>query len=330
MFLFILIYNLLCQYIIEGWVSNIKSFYNRLKKLRVENDLLQKNLAQMLGLAQTTIANYEQGKRFPDEETLQKIADFFNISLDYLLGRSEIKNCNEDFTLRDSIQLTKCSIEPELIALKHSYFKALLNGEFQIASELIINAVTIDMIDVKRIYKEVFERSLIEIGQQWDKNIIDIYQEHYFSYSTQLIMSQLFPYFHASEKNGHSLISLSTSVDSHNIGIRMVTDFFEIDGWDTYFLGCDIPSRSVIAAIKDRKADIVAISCTMPHYLESVKFLIIAIRDLKQLSNVKIIVGGRLFNRDINLWKSIGADGYSSDADEAINIANGFMKNIVL
>lgn len=315
----------MCQYIIEGWVSNIKSFYNRLKKLRVENDLLQKDLAQMLGLAQTTIANYEQGKRFPDEETLQEIADFFNVSLDYLLGRSEIKNCNEDFTMRDSIQLSKCFIEPELLALKNSYFKALINGELQIASELIINAVAIDMIDVKKIYNEVFERSLIEIGQQWDKNIIDVYQEHYFSYSTQLIMSQLFPYFHTSEKNGHSLISLSTSGDSHNIGIRMVTDFFEIDGWDTYFLGCDIPSQSVITAIKDREADIVAISCTMPHYLESVKFLITAIRDSKQLSNVKIIVGGRLFNRDINLWKSIGADGYSSNADEAVNIANEFM-----
>jgi len=311
-------------------VSNINSFYNRLKNLRGENNLLQKDLAEMLGLAQTTIANYEQGKRFPDEQTLLKIADFFNVSMDYLFGRSEIKSCNEDFSLRDSMQLSKRFINPAILALKNSYFEALINGNLQIASELILNAVASDLIDIKILYSEVFERSLIEIGQQWDLNIIDVYQEHYFSYSTQLIMSQLCPYFHTSEKNGHSLISLSTSGDSHNIGIRMVTDFFEIDGWDTYFLGSDVPTQSLIKAIKDRKADIVAISCTMPYYLDSVKLLITAIRNLKELSNVMIIVGGRLFNRDRNLWKSIGADGYSSNADGAVKVANDFMINRVL
>jgi len=311
-------------------VSNISSFYNRLKNLRIENNLLQKDLAKILGLAQTTIANYENDKRFPDEKTLLKIVDFFNVSLDYLLGRLEIDNCNEDFTQRDSIQLSTSSTDPAIYALKNSYFNALINGKLQIASELILNAVANDIINIKVLYAEVFERSLIEIGQQWDMNIIDVYQEHYFSHSTQLIMSQLSPYLHTSEKNGHSFISLSTSGDSHNIGIRMVTDFFENDGWDTYFLGSNLPSQSVLKAIKDRKADIVAISCTMPHYLESVKSLITAIRNLKELSNVKVIVGGRLFNRERNLWKSIGADGYSSNADMAVKIANNLMINNVL
>ena len=64
----------------------------------------------MLGLAQTTIANYEQGKRFPDEETLLKIADFFNVSMDYLFGRSEIKSFSEDFSHRDSMQLSNAFI----------------------------------------------------------------------------------------------------------------------------------------------------------------------------------------------------------------------------
>lgn len=306
-------------------MSKIGSFYNRIRNLRIENNLLQKDLAEMLGLAQTTIANYEQGKRFPDEETLLKIADFFNVSMDYLFGRSEIKNCNEDFSHRDSMQLSNLFIDPAILALKNSYFKALIDGKLQIASELILNAVASDMIDIKTLYSGVFERFLIEIGQQWDMNIIDVYQEHYFSNSTQLIMSQLCPYLNTSVKNGHSLVSLSTSGDSHNIGIRMVTDFFEMDGWCTYFLGSDVPTQSLIKALKDRKADILAISCTMPYYLNSVKSIITAIRDLKELSNVKIIVGGRLFNRDRTLWKSVGADGYSSNADGAVKLANEFM-----
>ncbi|MBU3189606.1 cobalamin-dependent protein [Clostridium bowmanii] len=308
----------------------ISSFCNRLKNLRVENNLLQKDLAEMLALAQTTIANYEQGKRFPDEEMLLKIADFFNVSLDYLLGRSEINSANEDFTQRDSLKLSKSFIDPTVLALKTSYFDALINGNLQIASELILNAVESGIIDIKRVYSDIFERSLIEIGEQWDMNIIDVYQEHYFSNSTLLIMSQLFPHFHTCEKNGHTLVSLSTSGDSHIIGIRMVTDFFEIDGWKTYLLGSDVPTQSVIKAIKERKADILAISCTIPYYLSSVKSLIAAIRSLKELDNVKIIVGGRLFNRYKILWKSVGADGCSSTADAAVKVANEFMMNRTL
>jgi methanogenic corrinoid protein MtbC1 len=51
---------------------------------------------------------------------------------------------------------------------------------------------------------------------------------------------------------------------------------------------------------------------------------------LKEFTNVKIMVGGRAFNGDKNLWKSIGADGYSSDAVQAINVANEFMISKVL
>lgn len=63
-------------------------FHDRLKELRKEKDLYQKELADKLNIGRTTIANYEQGKRFPDKDTLNKIADYFNVSVDYLLGRT--------------------------------------------------------------------------------------------------------------------------------------------------------------------------------------------------------------------------------------------------
>lgn len=308
-------------------MNNISNFYTRLKNLRVRNNFVQKDLAEKLGLAQTTIANYEKGKRFPDEEILLKIADIFNISLDYLLGRSEIYSCNEDFTQRDSIQPSKNLIDPSILTLKNEYLDALISGELQVARTLILNAVCNDLIDVKRLYTEIFKPSLIQIGEMWDMNIIDVYQEHYFSNSTQSIMSQLYPYFHCSTKKSFSCISLSASGDSHNMGIQMVTDFFEMDGWDTYFLGSHVPTQSVLKAIKDRKTDIIIISCTISSYIDSLKCLIMAIRNLKGSNDVKIMVGGRAFNAYNNLWKSVGADGFSANAEEAVKMANEFMIN---
>lgn len=60
-------------------------------KLRKENNLTQKELAEKLYLTQNGYSSYENGRTEPNIETLCKIADFYNVSLDYLVGR-EIKN----------------------------------------------------------------------------------------------------------------------------------------------------------------------------------------------------------------------------------------------
>lgn len=64
----------------------------RIKSLRKENNLLQKDLADKLSLSQQSISLYEAKKREPDYETLKIIAKFFNVSTDYILGISNIKN----------------------------------------------------------------------------------------------------------------------------------------------------------------------------------------------------------------------------------------------
>ncbi len=60
---------------------------NRIKDLREDRDLKQSDLAKVTGIDQRTISNYETGKTNPDSEALIKLADFFNVSIDYLVGR---------------------------------------------------------------------------------------------------------------------------------------------------------------------------------------------------------------------------------------------------
>ena len=60
-----------------------------LKELRDRNKISQKDLASRLGVAQNTLSNWENGNRHPDPEMLTKIADYFDVSLDYLLGRCD-------------------------------------------------------------------------------------------------------------------------------------------------------------------------------------------------------------------------------------------------
>lgn len=70
-------------------------FAKRLRYLRKINDVTQQELANYLSVGKTTISNYETGYSTPDAETLNMIADFFNTSVDYLLGRTDQRNPEE-------------------------------------------------------------------------------------------------------------------------------------------------------------------------------------------------------------------------------------------
>ena len=63
----------------------------RLQELRLERNMSQQRLAMELSMTQNTISRYENGEREPGIKELIRIADYFNVSLDYLLERSEQK-----------------------------------------------------------------------------------------------------------------------------------------------------------------------------------------------------------------------------------------------
>lgn len=65
------------------------SFPERLKQLREEKEWTQEYLGKLLGFSDATINRYEKGLRSPEPETLSKLADIFNTTTDYLLGRTD-------------------------------------------------------------------------------------------------------------------------------------------------------------------------------------------------------------------------------------------------
>lgn len=73
----------------------------RLKMLREELSLTQSQLAQQLGIATSSISQYESGDRIPSDDIKIKLVKFFDVSLDFLLGLSDIRNPYVFFTLSE-------------------------------------------------------------------------------------------------------------------------------------------------------------------------------------------------------------------------------------
>lgn len=86
-----------------GRVNRIKieNFSDRLKQLRNEKGVLQRELADYLNVSRVTITQYENGSRSPDDETKKKIAEYFNVSLDYLMGFSDIRNPYKEISIEE-------------------------------------------------------------------------------------------------------------------------------------------------------------------------------------------------------------------------------------
>ena len=84
-------------------------------------------------------------------------------------------------------------------------------------------------------------------------------------------------------------ISESISGELHEIGVRIIADFFEMEGWDTYYLGANSPTAAIVQAVADRRADILAVSATMTFHVRAVENLIATIRASADTNNVKVL-----------------------------------------
>lgn len=67
-------------------------FRIRLKELREESGLSQYKFANKIGVSQSTVGNWESGTREPNFDMISKLAEFFNVTTDYLLGNSNVRN----------------------------------------------------------------------------------------------------------------------------------------------------------------------------------------------------------------------------------------------
>jgi methanogenic corrinoid protein MtbC1 len=203
--------------------------------------------------------------------------------------------------------------------LARRYIELLLAGDRQGASALILDGVQ-KGVSVRDIYLYVFQRTQYEIGRRWQMNEVTVAEEHFCTAATQLIMSQLYPRIFATPRIGKRLVAASIGGDLHEIGVRMVADFFEMAGWDTYYLGANTPLDGIVRTVVERRADVLALSATMTYHVPAVAEVIRGIRQGMGKST-RILVGGYPFRVEPTLWRRVGADGSAANASEAVECA---------
>ena len=273
-----------------------------------------------------------KSRNIPDTDLLNNL-DFVQMAIHEILG-SEFSNITKDYINNAKEKLLENKEEVSSFITDENplkeevkmYLDCLLNGKRQEATQLISDLISKET-SIKDIYQHIFQISQYEIGRLWQCNKITVAHEHYCTAATQQIMSGLYSHIFSMNRNGKTLVACSISGELHELGIRMVTDFFEMEGWDTYYLGANMPENHLLEALKEYKADILALSVTLPTHVSKSLALIDNLKNKEEFKNLKIMVGGYPFITNPNLWKNVGADAFAKNAADAIKKGNELIFN---
>jgi MerR family transcriptional regulator, light-induced transcriptional regulator len=207
-----------------------------------------------------------------------------------------------------------------LAELAQHYLASLLRYDRQTATRLIMDAVASGMA-IADLYLHVFQRVQREVGRLWQLNEVTVAQEHYCTAATQVIMAQLYPHIFRGERRHRRFVGTCVAGDLHELGMRMVSDVMELHGWDSVYLGANMPTPAIIQTLRAQQVEVLAISATMPFHARAVAELISAVRLALPERRPTILVGGYAFLQQPDLWRQVGADGHAADAAAAVACA---------
>ena len=270
----------------------MSDFGSRLKHIRKVRSITQKDLAINIQVAQSTIANYENNVRFPGSEILRLISDELNISVDYLLGLTELDKTEEIFT--------DYNLETVYIYL----VDILMAGQTEEAKRIVKSFVargnnSIDIVEY------IFIPILKLIGDKWEKDQINIGQEHYI---TGLI-DRLFDFI-SEEQNVElskdlTALFMAPTGEDHVIRLKMSTEYFRTQGWGVIFIGRSIPIESLLDTIQKNKVDLVVLSAITQSSINSESYLLEAIKSNLKERSPKFLLGGNI--GDISNQKTLNS-----------------------
>ena len=174
----------------------------------------------------------------------------------------------------------------------NNYFNHLIKGE---KNECLANVdYLLDIgTPIETIYTQLFQRSLYQVGEYWEKNMISVATEHMATAITENIMIRLQPRFFTTERTGKRAVIACVANEYHQVGAKMIADIFEMHGWDGFFIGANTPFRELVRFIESQKPDIIGISLSIYFNMEELKTTLMHIR--KHFPAIPVLVGGQAF-----------------------------------
>nr|MDO8117725.1 cobalamin-dependent protein [Candidatus Sigynarchaeota archaeon] len=198
----------------------------------------------------------------------------------------------------------------------NDFISALEREDKIFCVEWATNKLQSGVLDVISLYSSVLTPALNSHASCENDDFPCIWKEHVRTGIVRTIIEAAFTFVLKERNklgwnnNDKTVLVLCPPKETHEIGARMVADFFTMFGYNTLFVGSDTPVKSFLSAIEINHPRYVAISTTNPYNVFHLQKTIEQIRAAGKSSDLKIVVGGSAFKNKPDLYKTIGADMY--------------------
>ena len=174
--------------------------------------------------------------------------------------------------------------------LYRSFFESLVKGDSS-RSRDIVNSLLKSEVDVLNLYENLFRRALYQIGEYWAKSLISVAEEHIATAIVENLLSQVQSTRHLAEEPAKRALIACITYDLHQVGAKMVANIFEIKGWESIYLGANMPIIDLLNAIDRIKPNVVCLSLAL---MEHIKTLVVTVKEIQvNYKKLPIIIGGR-------------------------------------
>jgi methanogenic corrinoid protein MtbC1/heme oxygenase len=181
---------------------------------------------------------------------------------------------------------------------KH-YLAALLVGNRVRCAEVVKDLVGKN-VDLKDLYVNLFQRSMYQVGELWERQRISVAVEHLATAITERLLSIVQAEVFKGQKRGQSIVVACVADDPHQLGGRIVADFCELRGWRGHFLGADRSLQDLLQTIKERRPTLLGLSLSIVFHQPALLTALDAVtHDYPELP---ILVGGQALH-----WGGIAA-----------------------
>ena len=208
---------------------------------------------------------------------------------------------------------------PEPHAAACVFTGALIEGDAA-AARAIIEDIAGDGPGYVQIATHLVQPALYAIGGKWERNEISVAQEHLASALAQTLLVELFLEGPFEAPHGGKILLAGVEHNQHVIGLRMVADAFELAGWQVQYLGADTPTGALLSQVDKTSPDRMALSVSLVQQLPALRHGIAALRAEFGGRCPVIIVGGIATNQFNGVWRRLGADAWSPDAESALDL----------
>lgn len=214
------------------------------------------------------------------------------------------------------------SVTPPLTVEAATYVEALLSLDAH-AAERHVDRLLAGGLTPLDVCEHVLHPAQSEIGRLWHANDISVADEHFATATTERVMARLRQQRSIPPTRKGVIVVASARGDFHDLGARMLADFFEMDGWRVLYLGANVPNADVIDFVGRQGADVLALSAGTYLSVLGLGELIDQIR--AERPKLRVLVGGPPFNEAPQLWQELGADGSAGSGRDAVALANALM-----